>query len=204
MSSKNINEIKVNKSETLGNSLISLRKVLDEWKYGILSILFPPEIYQTKHVEILKYLIKEKNLQCIYISCTRPINVLINLFKENDLPLEKLFIIDVITKYRPEKMERKNIIFLQSPENLIDLCISLSSVLDIVNPEDRFVLIDSVNSLLIYNTKDSVLKLCHTISIRLREKMFKGVFLAMSEGLHADVITELSFICERTFKIGTG
>jgi len=136
------------------------------------------EDMQTVRKEIVLSLVNNY-LSGVYFTTNMPAETLQADLKKADIDVNKMQFIDSITKESVgnHTEDSKNITYLESPTQLSDLNIYLERALARVQNQKKFVIIDSVTTLLIYNQEKSVEKLIHRVVEKNRLKKIMTVIL---------------------------
>jgi len=130
-------------------------------------------------LNFFKTLINELNCTGIYITFSYPYNYLKELFEKENINIENLYFIDCISNYyfspkeikvsQGEILTLEECMFLKSPYNLSELALTIYELISSAkNPTKKFVFLDSLNSMLIYNSKEIVIKFLHFLITKLR------------------------------------
>ncbi|MFH1228837.1 MAG: ATPase domain-containing protein [Candidatus Aenigmatarchaeota archaeon] len=120
--------------------------------FSLLTIT-PISKLQEKIIGILKGL-ATGNQMGIYVSLSKPYDSLKETFKENGIDVEKLFFIDCISKSLDKIVKKENVFYVSNAGDLDDLGISITDILE--NNKVEFLVIDSLETLLIYNRINTV------------------------------------------------
>jgi hypothetical protein len=84
-----------------------------------------------------------------------------------------------------------------NPSNLTEIGIAVSELLKTMNTTKVWVLLDSVNSMLIYISSINLTKFIHFITSKLKILNISGVFLAVDKGIEPSTRMQLeSFVDE--------
>lgn len=161
--------------------------------------------------KIIKHLVNDKKMKCIYISIRNPSNYLIEIFKSFGINLSNILFIDVISQYvyvsSPEilvsskvKIEEKleNVIMLNSPFNLTELGILFLEISSsFKETRNVFIVFDSLDSILLYVDREKFLKFFHFFVSKL--KMFKtlGIFIFSKE--KESIIEDIKYLVDEIF-----
>ncbi|MGC8993464.1 MAG: DUF7504 family protein [Candidatus Aenigmatarchaeota archaeon] len=159
--------------------------------------------YHKVHLSILKTLIKEKKFSGIYITVNKPYFDLIKYLKENGISTENIFFIDAISKSVSKEIKMTdNCLFIPSPSHLTDLGIALTEALEnMENKENKFLLLDSISTLLIYNNFETVAKFIHFIISRLRVFGLIGLIVSIEKLLDEKMINILIEMCDEAIEV---
>ena len=134
-----------------------------------------------------------KEYYVLVITTNQPYDVLKKNYEKQGVAMEKILIVDTITKYalghdhEPVKTCR----FVNNPADLTAIGIAVTESLSGLKEKKVSLLFDSVNSMLIYISSHNITKFIHFITNRLRLMNFSGIFLAVEKGLDPDVLTQL-------------
>ncbi|RLG20013.1 hypothetical protein DRN67_01150 [Candidatus Micrarchaeota archaeon] len=160
-----------------------------------------PKNYTDQNMKLLKNFVNKQRLFGIYVTVNRPYENLVSLIKKEGIGLSHIFFIDLITKTEKHQPVRKdNCIFMGSASNLTDLSVAISQAVSI-NPKARkFIFLDSLSTMLIYNEAGSLSKFSHFLTSRLREWNVDGVFLSLDSESDKEVTNTLSQFCDRVIR----
>jgi archaellum biogenesis ATPase FlaH len=174
----------------------------------IILFLIDPSSYMKRNLDTLKIVVNQNKFSGIYITVNRPFDTLIKIMKEDDINTEKIFFIDCITKMSPEsslfslssksKLEKtENCIFIPSPSRLTEIGLALSEALTgIENPKNKFLYLDSLSTLLIYNELDTIVKFVHFLTTRIRLFGIVGIIMCVEKRIEEKLLNILSEICD--------
>lgn len=159
-------------------------------KYSVL-LLAKQEKYGLLLMNVVKYFCKKK-MSGIFVTLNKPGKDLVGLFNEHGVNCENLFIVDGISKRRDLLMEsNERVSYIDTPKDLTDL---ESRILDFIlkmNPGQKFFVLDSLSTLMIYNGERTVERFVHSLGEKLRAMGFKSVFIIM-EGTRPEIMNVLS------------
>ncbi len=98
----------------------------------------------------------------IYISLVKPFKSILDALKKEHIKTEKVFFIDAVTELSGDGKREENVLFIQSPADLTGIGISISQFLKTI-PGEKYVLIDSLKVLAIYNSENVILRFVQSI-----------------------------------------
>ena len=177
-----------------------IKSILKPDEGEIFLILIQPDAYPSIISRLSTVLYDKEGTQGIYVTITLPHNKIASLLGHEQLSRRIIFI-DAITKSTVGKTSAENCRFLDGPEDIAHLSYTLETLIKEMEGKKTFVLIDSLTSLLIHNSKDSVMKFSHHIVSKLRSHKCRLVFLALEEGEHRAPLNFLSFLSDKTFRV---
>lgn len=168
----------------------------------IILLIVPTNIYHAVRIELLKFLCNYKGRCGIYISVTSPYDSLYSMLEKNNVGTEKLFFIDVISASIGEVEETENCLYVHSPNSLTEISITLGALIENAELLDRFIVVDSVTTLLVHNEPARVSRFFHFLITKMKRVKMGGVLLSTREETDKRVLNELSLFCDKVIKIG--
>jgi len=165
-------------------------KELDE--HSISLVLSSPEKYTDLEKILLKEIIDEGKAG-IYITLNKPASTIIGLLEQMNLDANKIFFIDLISQ-KPKNPEdrKKNVLYLNSPHALTELSIAISELVASMGDAEKYVIFDSISSLLIYHSPEQVAKFTHFLASKLRGWEVKTVLMILGDDASRKLIAQLS------------
>ncbi|MBS3068122.1 hypothetical protein J4450_05440 [Candidatus Micrarchaeota archaeon] len=165
---------------------------------GIILIVSKSNNYHETNKKIIKILVNGKKKNCIYMSLNKPSSALIEDFKDSAIDISKILIIDCVTKLAGEEVERAgNIIFVESPQSLTEMGSILEGALKGMSAKGSFLFLDSVTTMLLYNSTKSVAMFIHFLILKIRHYGMSGVIVSMEdEGEAKQIISQISQFCD--------
>ncbi|MDD5148447.1 MAG: hypothetical protein PHH08_03195 [Candidatus ainarchaeum sp.] len=155
------------------------------------------EQYSVINVRLASYLAKNR-IPGVYVTTNKPVKSLIEVFKNEKIDAKNFLFADGITRMNgAEPVEGENCIYVDSPKNLIDLSIAIETQMQKIKGTNRFVLFDSLSTLLVYNKPTVVAKFMHAIASKIRAWRAKGVFLMIQEK-DEEVTKIIAQFCDET------
>jgi len=173
-----------------------------------------PKKYMKVNLQILKITTKENKFSGIYITVNRPFSTLMDIMEKHGIDTEKIFFIDCITKMIPapkgislvpqKKFEvKKNCIFIPSPARLTEIGLALSEALaGMKNPKNKFLYLDSLSTLSIYNDLTTIAKFVHFLTTRVRLFGVVGLIMCVEKKMDDKLFNILSEVCDITIEVG--
>ncbi|MDD4300318.1 MAG: hypothetical protein PHO78_06665 [Methanomicrobium sp.] len=134
-----------------------------------------------------------RGYRTIVITINNPSPLLKDLYRSKGIDISKIYFIDSITKYALGSLpgDLDNAVFINNPSNLTDVGIALTEMLK-ENPDEKTcVLVDSINTMLIYLPTSTLTKFIHFLSSRLRLMKCFGFYLTVKEGIDPVLFMQL-------------
>ncbi len=176
----------------------SIAQTLEGLEKPIVLALIDPIRYQDALVELLKYF-ATKTPRGIYVSLNKPYAVLSKTLDKAGVPTGSLFFVDAITNV-PSANENQQAACLGSGVDLSNLCIGISKAVSRFS-EDKFLFLDSLSTLLIYNDPKAVAKFAHLLTEKMRRWGTSGSLLTVEMNAERDVVSQLAPFCDKVVKI---
>jgi hypothetical protein len=164
----------------------------------ILLALIDPIRYQDAIVELVRYF-TSRTPRGIYVSLNKPYAVLSKSLDKAGIPTGPLFFVDGITNV-PSASESAEAACLGSGVSLNNLCIEISRAMGRFS-EDKFLFLDSLSTLLIYNDAKTVAKFAHLLTEKMRRWGASGSLLTVEMNAERDVVSQLAPFCDKVVKI---
>ena len=157
---------------------------------------------RNKNIELIKMLLA-KDYYVLVITTNQPYDVLKKNYEKQGVAMEKILIVDTITKYAlgHDHEPVKNCRFVNNPADMTSIGIAVTESLGELKGKKVSMLFDSVNSMLIYISSQNITKFVHFITNRLRLLNFSGMFLAVEKGLDPDVLTQLTTFVDEVIDV---
>jgi len=176
----------------------SVLESLQELDKPIVLTLIDPMRYQEAVFAVVKYFVS-KSQQGVYVTLNKPFSVLTKNFEKAGIPSESLFFVDGITNV-PAVEEGTDHACLGSGIDLSNLCIGISRAVSKLK-DDKFLLLDSLSTLLIYNDSKAVSKFAHLLTEKMRRWDTQGSLLTVEMNAEKDVVSQLAPFCDKVVKI---
>jgi|GEM_PF-257330 len=147
--------------------------------------------------QAMKSLINEKGMGCVYITLSQPTETVINNLAEAGIKMDDLYFIDCISRMTGKSMEKsEKITYIENPSSLEEVSLFLERMLGKVETEKKFLFLDSLSSLLIYNTEKTVKEFTHFIINRTRLMGISAVILSIKKKEVEELVKTLTPICD--------
>jgi KaiC/GvpD/RAD55 family RecA-like ATPase len=168
----------------------------------VVLFLASPVDYMAQNLALLREFVNQRKMAGIYITINRPYASLVSLLKTEKIDTSRMFFIDLITKTLHDQPSRKNdCIFMGSATNLTDLSVAISQAVSANQNEKKFIFLDSLSTMLLYNEAGTLSKFSHFLTGRLREWNVDGVFISLDTQSDKELTENLSQFCDRVVKV---
>jgi len=165
----------------------------------VVMAIVPFKHFEEANIHLLSILINKYKSKGSYITINRPYKNMVQLLKRKNIDIRNLFFIDCITKELEEIKNTDHCHFIGSPNNLTEIAIALDPVFK--EEKHKFVFLDSLDTLSIYNPVESVIKFAHFLTAKVRLHDISGVMLAVHENSDQRLVTELAQFCDKVIDL---
>lgn|SRR3989338_7500 len=178
------------------------KEVLDSRLSDIVLVLYHTDNYIKAYSSILDVL-STKKIVVIYITANKPHKVILNNLAINKIPSDNLYFIDCISK-RIASIEEpvKCCVLADSPTALTEIIIILNQIVRKIQADRTIIVLDSVNTLLLYNEKKPVLQFLHFLINKVRMENLGGIFLSLKKDTEKDVLVQITPFFDKIVDMG--
>lgn len=146
---------------------------------------------------MLDLLINKNNMGGVYLSITKPSDSIMTAIKEANVSTDDIFFIDCISRMAGKIAEKnEQVVYVENPSSLEEISMYLDRMLSRVKAPKKFLMLDSLSSLLIYNTDKSVKEFTHYMINKIRLDQIMGVILTIEKKEAEDLVRTLSPMCD--------
>jgi len=145
----------------------------------------------------LNVLVNQRDMGGVYISVSRPYESITAAMKSAGIPREDVHFIDCISQMAGSVQQASdNVVFVENPSSLEEISMYLDRMLAKVQNPKKFLFLDSLSSLLIYNTDKSVKEFTHFLINKIRLEGFAGVILSIEKKEAEELVKTLTPMCD--------
>lgn len=180
----------MDRSSEIADSLLGIEK-------PVVLALIDPTRYQEGVIELLKFF-TSTTPHGIYVTLNKPFTNLARTFERAGIPVDTLFFVDAVTNV-PSVEEHSTHICLGPGNDLSNICIAISKIVN--RFQEKFLFLDSLSTLLIYNDPKAVAKFAHLLSEKMRRWGTAGSLLTVEMNVERDVVLQLAPFCDKVLKI---
>ncbi|HHQ45155.1 MAG TPA: hypothetical protein ENN13_03355 [Candidatus Altiarchaeales archaeon] len=152
---------------------------------------------------LLDILVNKKRMGGVYISVTRPYDYILEALDKAKVKSNDIYFIDCISQMagKVPTTTDKNIVFVENPSSLEEVSMYLDRLLARVGSHNKFMLLDSVSSLMIYNTEKSVKEFTHFIMNKMRLESLGGVVLSIEKKEAEELVQTLVPMADKEIRL---
>jgi hypothetical protein len=137
----------------------------------------------------------------IIISANRPYSNLINIYKKNGINLQRIFVIDCISKNLNGEAPGKNVIFMENLSALTDISLAINERIKKNPDNNKFIFFDSLTTMLIHNKPYIFARFLHNVLTKMRLKGVGGVLVSLNDNTNKEITAEIAQLCDKVIKV---
>jgi len=165
---------------------------------GVVLALTSAKDYNETNIDLIKYLIYTKNEPGVYLTFNKPYNTMKHIIEKENIDSRMIIFIDAITLPSGGKATNsERCLYLDDLRNLSDLAVVIDEAIESIPLEKKFLLLDSLSTLLLYNNTGSVAKFIHFLTGKLRIWNLDAIFLSLELESDAEFLDQLSLFCDK-------
>lgn len=179
------------------------KKQLKDLKEYVVLATVKAKDYNKTNLELVRHLTEEENAPGVYVTLSKPFDVMQEKFKKAGIDTELIIFIDAVTKTAGGELKKtKNCLYIGGPEKLSDISIAMDQAVRALPSQKRFVFFDSLSVLLMYNEVGTVVKFIHFLASKMRVWKVKGIIISLQKDKDKELIDQLSQFCDVTLDFG--
>jgi len=144
----------------------------------------------------------------IFVSSNRPTNDLVeklltyNFDLREALEADRIFVIDLMSR-SVGASEVKGSIYVSSPSELSATQMAIEKAFERIDSEagKTWLLLDSISTLLVYNSPGALLQFLHFLIGRLRVLQFNGLIFTVGDSVEEEVLSTIRQFCDMVIKL---
>lgn len=153
--------------------------------------------YMSSDLAAMSLFSKDSSKSGIYVSVNKPYEDIKKLLDKNKISTKRLFFVDMISKeIDSEKEEKENCFYIPSPTSLTDLGIVLEETANMM-PGKKYLVLDTLSTLLVYNSLGTVEKFAHFITTKIRGWDMDGVIISLEKETSESLKSQLAQFCDK-------
>jgi len=169
-------------------------------KYVILATVEAKKYYKT-NLDIVSYFVKKRKTPGVYVTLNKPYAVILEDLKKRGIESKMILFIDAVTRTTMQKPQKTGgCLFIGNPENLSDLSLATDQAVRALPFKEKFILFDSLNTLLVYNNINMVIRFIHFLISKMRIWKVVGIIISLEKS-DKELIDKLSQFCDVTIKM---
>jgi len=146
---------------------------------------------------LLKIYINEKNMNGLYLSISAPYEQIKNITESAGIQTDRLYFIDCISQMAGTTTAKtEKAVFVENPSSLEEVNMYIDKIL-MRMPEPKFMFMDSISSLLIYNNERSIEEFTHLVINKMRLEKLGFVIITLKQKESEQLAKTLVPMCDK-------
>ncbi|WP_456327448.1 DUF7504 family protein [Archaeoglobus sp.] len=165
----------------------------------ILLIKVSAKNYVRVSIEILKYL--SNIAQGIVVTLNKPYFSLKKMLEKEGVKIENLYFIDCITRqFGGEEIDTDRCFYLNSPDPT-QLQVAIDRMMDLITAENRFIYLDSLSTISLYKSYESLIKFIRLLTGKIRVRGFVGTLFTLEKEVDESYLSQLALMCDEIIEV---
>jgi hypothetical protein len=176
------------------NFSLELKKQISNFDDGQNLIYVSPINNHDVVLSLLKILI-ENGKTPVLLLVSSNYKTMVSLINEANLPFEKMFLIDTVSRNIKNVVDQENVLFVDSLRNLTQIQIKILD--SIKNADNQVFIFDSFNILSLYHSDKILFKFIYSVIRLLRKNKCPGNFILCKE----EIVSKFSQLFDNVVRI---
>lgn len=155
--------------------------------------------YVKVSIEILKHFTEVA--EGIYVTLNKPYFSLKKILSKDGVDIKKMIFIDCITlQLGGETIDEDRCFYLTSPDP-VQLQVTLERAMDIVTAENRFIYLDSLSTISLYKSFETLIKFLRHLTGKMRLRGFVGTIFTLEKEMNESYYSQISLMCDEVIEV---
>ena len=165
----------------------------------ILLVIVDAKKYVKISLEIVKYL--TERAEGIFVTLNRPYVSLKKLMEKEGINYKKIIFIDCITRQiGGEEIDPDRCIYLNSPDPT-QMQVAIERAMNMITADNRFIYIDSLSTISLYKSFETLLKFIRYLTGRIRVKGFIGTIFSIEREIDEMYYSQIALMVDEVIEI---
>jgi archaellum biogenesis ATPase FlaH len=133
----------------------------------------------------------------VYVSASRPYRFMLKEMQKRGINPDNLLFIDCISRMAGEQ-PRGKCLYVENPSALGEISLHIASILDKIESNEKFLIMDSLSTLLIYNSANSIKDFLTFLINKLRLEGIDCIILVIEQEAPPDLRSALVGMCDKS------
>lgn len=168
----------------------------------VVLMVVDPKSYSNATLGLFRRFLNKQKIPGVYITVNKSYERLVEELSLSGINTKKVKVIDMITKMTGlTPVSGKNVDYLESATDLMELSLLLEKRMGAIRERQKFIILDSISTLLVYNETQHVEKLIHALIEKVNKFKAKGMLIVVKSKEHTGVIQTISQFFDRVVEI---
>jgi CBS domain-containing protein len=164
----------------------------------VIVLVLPEGTYSENIIPLVKD-ISKLEINTVYVSLSKSYSTLLDIFKKNEIQIDRFFFIDVISG-AVEKMNRaENCVYVSNPSALTELSIKIDEVLN--TKKFKNLIFDSPCTLIVYNKEEEVIKFMYALIRKVKTAERTAIFTCLEDDMKTNLAKNLGMFIDKIIRL---
>lgn len=183
---------------TTNSSLVEKIKTAIEGGAEIILVKVDAKNYVRVSLEIVKFF--SSFADGVYVTLNKPYFSLKRMLTKENIDLKKIYFIDSITmQVGGEVIDEDRCFYLSSPDP-VQLQVTIERAMDLITSNDRFIYIDSLSTISLYKSFETLIKFLRHITGKIRLRGFVGTIFTLEKEMDETYYSQISLMCDEVIE----
>ncbi|MEM0331199.1 MAG: hypothetical protein QXU31_00925 [Archaeoglobaceae archaeon] len=165
----------------------------------ILLIKVDSKSYVKISLEIIKFFTNFAD--GVYVTLNKPYFSLKRMLAKEGIDLSKLYFIDSITmQVGGEVIDEERCFYLNSPDP-VQLQVTIERAMDLITSNNRFIYIDSLSTISLYKSFETLIKFLRHITGKIRLRGFVGTIFTLEKEMDETYYSQITLMCDDVIEV---
>lgn len=165
-------------------------------------VLMESDKYNLVRGGVMRWLFEVKKIPGVYITTNSAFKELKNTLTDNKIDYSKARFIDSISRMSNIKeVETKICEYVDAPTALTEIMLALEKEASSLKGDKKFLVLDSVSTLLVYNDEESIKKFVHSLIGKTKELEMMCILIMVKSTEYKGVINTIGQFCDKTMEL---
>lgn len=155
--------------------------------------------YVKVSLEIIKFF--SSFAEGVYVTLNKPYFSLKKMLGKEGVDLNKLYFIDSITmQVGGEVIDEDRCFYLNSPDP-VQLQVTIERAMDLITSDNRFIYIDSLSTISLYKSFETLIKFLRHITGKIRLRGFIGTIFTLEKEMDETYYSQITLMCDEVIEV---
>jgi KaiC/GvpD/RAD55 family RecA-like ATPase len=181
--------------------MMNLRKELENDSSTVLLILNVQQYFEGI-VKVMELFCNDLALPGIYVTVNKPYGTLQELLRDRSIDTSQLYFIDAVSQTVTQpRLVNRNVTYLPNPQSLTEISLAVDTAAEQLPAGRKFLVLDSLSTLLIYNDTNTVAKFAHFLTMKMRAANTRGILVALRHMMDEELIFDVAQYCDKVIDL---
>lgn len=136
----------------------------------------------------------------VYVTLNKPYFSLKRMLSKEGIEINKIYFIDSITmQVGGEIIDEDRCFYLNSPDP-VQLQVAIERAMDLITSNNRFIYIDSLSTISLYKSFETLIKFLRHITGKIRIRGFVGTIFTLEKEMDETYYSQITLMCDEVIE----